>query len=74
MIGRDDMAEPLPELTEERIQELRRMTPEERGMLGIAMWHAARREKEIDIRKKHPDLTEEEVKHVLKEWTLYRRD
>ena len=57
---------PQEPLTIERIEELRRMTPEQRLMLAEKMYWDARLAKAIEMRVLHPDWSEDEVQTEVK--------
>jgi hypothetical protein len=50
-----------PDLTPERIAELRRVTPEQKWNAAEKMYWDARRAKAVELRVLHPDWSAEEV-------------
>ncbi len=53
-------------LTPERIEELRRMTPQEKLKLAEKLYWDARRAKADELRPLHPDWSEDEIQNEVK--------
>lgn len=53
-------------LTPERIEILRRMTPEEKWNVALEMYWAARRSEANRLRNEHPDWNEEGIQVELR--------
>lgn len=60
-------------LTPEYIATLRRMTGQEKLKAAFALYWSARKLKAAALREQHPDWSEEQVQHEVKEIFLHAR-